>query len=416
MTERVALFRPEAVAFQRLRQAGAVVMLRPVATTLLFWSLAAIVVLAATFLFFAQYARKETVTGYLAPTSGVAKVLVARGGIVTAVHVREGDAVTSGQPLLTVAIDQTAADGRNVDADLLETLMRQKTALIEQTALQNGRAASERTRLAAQITGASDTIALLDKQIEVQTERIRLATTLVDSVEGLHGKGFITEVEYARRRESLLENTQTLDALRQQVAARRMEIAQATAALEQLPAAIGDKVQTLRNLLADAEQRLTEIEGRRAFVVRAPTAGRVSTLQAAAGRAVDPRQVQLSILPHDSVLHAELFVPARAIGFVRAGQEVRVLYDAFPYQHFGTHQGRVIAVARTMLAVADLPGPVAPKEPAYKVTVSLARQDVAAYGARVPLQPDMLLKADILLDRRSLLAWLLDPLLSARIS
>jgi membrane fusion protein len=151
-------------------------------------------------------------------------------------------------------------------------------------------------------------------------------------------------------------------------------------------------------------------------VVRAPIAGRISTLQAALGRSIDPRQSQLSILPQDSVLQAELFVPTQAIGFVRPGQQVRILYDAFPYQHFGTYGGRVAGVARTMLTGADLQGPLSLQQPAYKVTVVLNRQDVNAYGGRVPLQPDMLLKADILLDRRSLLAWLLDPPLSARVS
>jgi membrane fusion protein len=60
--------------------------------------------------------------------------------------------------------------------------------------------------------------------------------------------------------------------------------------------------------------------------------------------------------------------------------------------------------------------PVVLKEPAYKVTVILDRQDITAHGQRIPLQPDMLLKADVLLDRRPLLSWLLDPFLSARIS
>lgn len=416
MGARDTLFRPEAADYQQLRQAGSVVMLRPVATTVLFWCLAAIVALIAIFLFFAQYARKETVVGYLAPTAGVARVFVSRTGIVTAVHAREGKTVEAGQPLLTVAIDQTMADGKNVDAVLLDTLARQKAALLEQTAMQDGRAGSERTRLEAQIAGAREAITHLDAQIVAQAERIRLSANIVQSVEGLRGKGFISEIDYTRRRESLIENKQSLSALNQQIAARRAELAQATAALEQLPATISDKTQSLRNLVAETEQRLAEIDGRRAFVVRAPVAGRVSTMQAAVGRAVDPRQLQLSILPHDSVLQAELFVPARAIGFVRAGQEVRVLYDAFPYQHFGTYRGRVTGVARTMLSGTDLAGPVALKEPAYKVVVMLDRQDVDAYGAPVPLQPDMLLKADIMLDRRSLLTWLLDPLLSARVS
>ena len=318
--------------------------------------------------------------------------------------------------LLTVAIDQTAADGQNVDSVQLATLARQKAALREQIEMQEDRAVSERKRLEAQIAGAHDVIAFLEEQIAAQAERVRLVESLVDSVEGLRGKGYISEADYKRRRETFLESKQNLSALSQQLAGRRAELAQAAASLEQLPTMIAEKVQALRNLVADGEQRIAEIEGRRAFVVRAPIAGRISTLQAAVGRAIDPRQSQLSILPQDSLLQAELFVPTRAIGFVRPGQQVRVLYDAFPYQHFGTYGGRVAGVARTMLTSADLQGPLSLQQPAYKVTVVLNRQNVDAYGERVPLQPDMLLKADILLDRRSLLSWLLDPLLSARVS
>jgi membrane fusion protein len=416
VSERRALFRAEAIAFQSQGRSGEVVLLQPVATRLLFWGLVAVFGLILGFLVLAQYARKETVAGYLAPNAGIAKVFVPRAGTITAVHVREGQEVDEGAALLTVAVDQTTTDGQNVDAVQLAALGRQKNALAEQVALQEGRASSERRRLTAQLAGSREAIAHLEEQLAAQAERIRLAEGLVQSVVGLRQKGYISEVDYQRRREGLLESRQNLAALGQQLAGRRSELAQAEAALEQLPTTIAEKVQALRNLLADVDQRITEIEGRRGYVVRAPIKGRVSTLQAAVGRTIDPRQSQLSLLPHDSALQAELFVPAQAIGFVREGQAVRVLYDAFPHQRFGAYGGRVTGVARTMLAPSDLNGPVSLREPAYKVTVLLDRQDVTAYGQRVALQPDMLLKADILLDRRSFLAWLLDPLFSARIS
>ena len=413
---RPALFRSEAIDFQRLQQSGDVVLLQPVPAKLLFWALTVSFALIAVFLAVAQYARKETVVGYLAPTAGVAKVFAPRTGIITAVHVRDGETVEEGQPLLVVAIDQTTVDGQNVDAVLLETLHRQQAALLERIAMQEGRAASERRRLEAQIAGAQGQIAHLEEQIAVQRERAEIAGRLASAVEGLRASGNMAEADYQRRRDAHLESQLKLAALGQQLATRRAELAQSAASLEQLPTAIAEKVQALRGELAGAEQRIAEIEGRRAYVVRAPIAGRVSTLQAAIGRTADPQKPQLSLLPRDSMLEAELFVPTQAIGFVRAGQEVRILYDAFPYQRFGTFGGRVSRVARTMLTGADISAPVSLQQPAYKVTVVLDRQDVNAYGGRVPLQPDMLLKADILLERRPLFAWLLDPLLRARIS
>ena len=81
--------------------------------------------------------------------------------------------------------------------------------------------------------------------------------------------------------------------------------------------------------------------------------------------------MQLEILPADSPLQAELFIPARAIGFVEVGQDVRLLFDAFPYQRFGTYHGKIVKVSQTVLLDSDVSGPVKLQEPAYAATVAL---------------------------------------------
>jgi membrane fusion protein len=224
----------------------------------------------------------------------------------------------------------------------------------------------------------------------------------------------MAETEFKRRQLAALEQKQNLDALNQQLAERRNQLTQNRYSLEQLPTVMGDKIQTLHGQLAAAEQRMAEINGRRAYVLRAPAAGRVSTMQATVGQFADPRRLQMEVVPSDRVLEAQLFVPARAIGFVTTGQPVRILYDAFPYQQFGTYHGRITNVSQTILNANDASGPIGLKEPAYRVTATLDRQDIDASGKKVSLQADMLLRADIILEKRSLMNWFLDPLLSVR--
>jgi multidrug efflux pump subunit AcrA (membrane-fusion protein) len=89
-------------------------------------------------------------------------------------------------------------------------------------------------------------------------------------------------------------------------------------------------------------------------------------------------------------------------------------YEAFPYQQFGTYSGHVAKVSQTIVTSTDASGPLALKEPAYRVTATLDRPDIDAYGKPILLQPDMLLRADIILEKRSLVSWFLDPLLSVR--
>lgn len=420
MTQNVAqrppLFRQEAIEFQQHnRQWGRVVPLQPLSTRVMVWSVTTAVAAIVTFLFVAQYARKETVAGYLTPSSGTAKVFAPHQGAIGAVHVAQGQRVERGQPVLTVAVDHVAADGEDVAASILAALSRQRESLARQMAAEDRRAASERNRLIAQIHGFEVGLAQLVAQIGLQQQRVGVAERLLASAGQLSPKGLVSDAEQKRREEALLEQRSNLNALHQQATERRGQITEAQHALEQLPAVTGEKLQALGNEISAVDQRVAEVNGRRAYVVRAPIAGRVSSLQASVGRVADPRQMQLEIVPDGGVLHAELFVPPRAIGFVEVGQSVRLLYEAFPYQHYGTYRGRITAVSQTALSASDVTVPLKLAEPSYRVIVALERPDVDAYGKRVPLQPDMLLKADIILEKRTLVDWLLNPLLSARI-
>jgi len=152
------------------------------------------------------------------------------------------------------------------------------------------------------------------------------------------------------------------------------------------------------------------VNGRNAYIVRAPIGGRVSLLRASVGQLADPRRLQLQIVPGNSLLEAELFIPVRAIGFVEIGQDVRLLFDSFPYQRFGTYHGRIIKVSQTVVLASDVEAPVALKEPAYTATVRLDRPDIVANGKKIPLQPDMSLRADIILEKRTLVDWIFAPL------
>src|SRR5215210_8301988 len=127
MGARPSLFRSEAVDFQqRHRQWGDVASLQPLSTKVVAWFLAASAAVVASFLFVAQYSRKETAVGYLTPTTGTAKIFAPQRGTIKAVHVEQGSTIREGQPLLTIETDQIAADGIDVNASILNTLRSQK--------------------------------------------------------------------------------------------------------------------------------------------------------------------------------------------------------------------------------------------------------------------------------------------------
>jgi membrane fusion protein len=415
VVQRPSLFRPEAVDFQRHhREWGRVALLQPLSIKVTTWFVTMAMALIITFLFVGQYSRKETVVGYLTPTSGTSKVFVTQLGTIREIHVKEGQQVREGQTLLTIDTNQIAANGLDVNATMLETLRSQKDLLTRQITAEEQRAKSERERLTAIIDGLELERSQLQAQLKIQSERIRVEGELAASAAQLRKEGYMADADFKRRQVVLLEQKQNLNSLNQQLAARQNQHTEIRYSLQQLPTVMAGKIQGLRSELATTEQRIAEIGGRRAYIIRAPATGRVSMLQATVGQFADPRRLQMEIVPSESILQAELFVPTRAIGFVQPGQQVRVLYEAFPYQQFGTYSGRVLKISQTILTKSDTFGPIELKEPAYRITASLDRPDIDAYGKKIPLQADMLLRADIILEKRSLISWLLDPLLSVR--
>ena len=209
---------------------------------------------------------------------------------------------------------------------------------------------------------------------------------------------------------------QSAGALAKERLGKDLELSELQDKLRQLPITTGESVSRTEGDIAEIETRLKDVDRQRGYQLRAPIAGRISALQAWVGKSADPRLPVLSIVPDGGFLEADLLVPARAIGFVAGGQIVHISYDTFPFQQFGFAHGTVRSVSRTLLRPDEIVGPVPVREPSYLVEVALERQTIRAYGAELPLEPDLLLQADIVAERRNLISWLLDPLLSVWIA
>ena len=174
------------------------------------------------------------------------------------------------------------------------------------------------------------------------------------------------------------------------------------------------QVDQVSRQLSEIQEGLASAEARRETVIKAPVSGTVTNIAVAKGQSVPADTPLATMLPKGSGLHVELLVPSRAIGFVTKGQQVVLRYEAFPHERFGQYHGVVAEIGRNVWSPGDRIGPLTVKEPVYRVDVKLERQSVAALGNEIPLRPGMLVNADILLERRTLLEWLFEPVLQLR--
>ncbi|WP_198162043.1 HlyD family secretion protein [Sphingomonas sp. TDK1] len=403
------LFRAEAIKYA-YRLEGDVVITRAPSLTLITLLLAFIGCVLVTWVAVGRYARTEHVIGQVVTAGALSKVYAERPGRILWLGVKEGDYVRAGQALARVRVEQPLSDGSLPSDAHAASLGQQADAIRRQIVNEDARAAAEQVRLARLIKDLDEEKAQLGTQIEFQKAAVESTKRSFEVLGALGAKGFVSQTEQERRRQAWLGAAAQYQATVQQMSQLSERRGTAQAELSKLPGDHSTRDAEFRRSLADLDGRRIDAESARGFVITAPVGGRVTALQAVAGRTSDGRLPLLAIVPLDSRMEVTLFAPSRAIGLARVGQSVRLRYDAFPYQRFGTFSGRIIAISRSALAPEEVDSALKFGEPVYTLRVRLDQQRISAFGQDMPLEPGMTLQADIALDRRSFLDWLLEPI------
>ena len=411
-----SLFRPEALEHREREWLGSIQLIRPVSLAVLTALTLLVVAGVGAYLTLGEYTRKARVSGYLVPDRGVIRLVTPQAATVVESHVEEGRAVQRGDVLFVLAVGQATLSG-DTQATVLSSI-ESRTRSLQGAARQ--RSQLEQTQLAAidrQIGEMGREIESMKLESDLQRQRLLLAEQAQGQYESLRNDNFVSSAQVRTKAEEVLNVKAQLQGLVRQRAARLREIAALQSQRRELPLQTQSAQGAIDRDLAALAQQAAETEARQRIVVRAPQDGVVSGVLAAPGQTVTPAVALASLLPADAKLQAQLFAPSSAVGFVRANQQVQLRYQAFPYQKFGHQAGEVVQVSRSPLQASELAGLALPAslsasgEPLYRITVSLDRQSVAAYGQPQALSPGMQLEADVLLDRRRLIEWLFEPVL-----
>ncbi|MGN6268435.1 MAG: HlyD family secretion protein [Sphingomonas sp.] len=408
------LFRAEVHEQRRQRAFGRAVPLYAGDTLPMVAILLALVAGLALWLATGSYARSAMVTGWVVPDGPTARIRPAQAGTLIALDVHDGQRVRKGDRLGVVEIQSANDLARDPAAQSLDIVARQRAEIGRQRALAEQGNGEDARRLAAAAGQLRIRLAATDRQIALQRSRVTSSQRSLAILGDAHAKKYISEIDYQAQRRQHLDEEARLQALIVDRAALQSQLDDTAAQRARLPVDLGEKLADLNSSDMQLAQRRLDIEGASTIVLTAPIDGQVTALQARVGQSVGPDRPVLYLLGGGATMAAELYAPSRAIGFARAGQRVRVMYDAFPYQQFGSFTGTITAISHTALAPDEIEAPIKLAEPAYRLRVRLDAQAVQAFGGIYPVQPGMTLKANVILEKQSFWGWLMEPINAVR--
>lgn len=411
------LFRSAAVNARRTQWLGPVLLVSPISYTVYALLALAAVVLLSSFVIFGQYTRRVTLNGWLVPAQGMVRVFAQQPGVVTAIKVREGTVVDKGAPLIELSAERQSAAFGATQAEITRLLQSRRTLLQNEISQQELLSRQQAASLATRLDAIRAEIEQFNREIALQQSRTEIAKSTTEKLREVTRIGAVSQVEVERQFENELEQRGRLRQLERTRTERQRELVTLKAELEDLPIKTRTTLANLSRDIRALEQELAESEARREVIIVAPQAGTVTAIQAETGGHATTATNLLSIVPSGSPLEAHLFANSKAVGFIRGGQQVQLRYQAFPYQKFGHALGEVLSVSRTSISPSEVPTHLAGltslvgrEEAIYRVTVRPLSQTINAYGTAQPLQPGMQLESDVLLEKRPLWEWALEPL------
>ena len=408
------LFRQEAIDALREKFLGEATIARP----LPFWVLTLLGLVAAGMMIavavWGQYTRRERAEGFLQLDVGAAKVSFTDSGRVAELLVKEGQEVKEGVPMARIALERAISAPAATGAAVAGELTQRRGSLEKEQGQMRELAEQQLQQVRKKATDLQNEIAQVVTEIKLQTQRLTSAKADALRWADLAKQKFASEVAARQKQDDATDQEIRVQALKRQKLSLERDLSNAKLEEPSIVLRARAQQEQVNRQISELQQSMVIEEAKRETIIKAPITGIVTNITVSNGQSVTADAAFATILPVGSKLQVELLVPTRAIGFVTKGKEVSLRYEAFPYERFGQYRGVIADVSQTVWSPGEKVGPLVVREPAYRITAKLDRQTVEAMGQEIPLRSGMLVNADILLEKRSLLEWIFEPVLQLR--
>lgn len=424
-------------------------------------TLSAIFCVAVAWASLSQIDIVASAPGKIIAAGGTKIIQPLEAGIVRAIHVSEGQLVRAGEVLVELDPTINESDRNHAQADLVAVqleIARLKASLADDnhpfdgfhppagaTALQ---VKTQRDYLLRQTTEHRSKIQALERQLDQKlAERDTIQATVaklsaivpivqqrVDIRKVSSDQEYTSKFQYLEMLQLLVEQQQELMVQRSRLLETVANIAGLTESKTQ---AVAEFHRTLHGQLAEAERKaqglsydLAKSEQRiNAQYLRAPLDGSVQQLVIhTVGGVVTPAQVLMAVVPSNSRLEVETMILNRDVGFVLANQQAEIKVDTFNFTKYGLIQGKVLSVSQDAVVREkphdkagdkSLGAESASSEPrgqelSFAARISLDQSEMLIDGRKINLTPGMAVTVEIKTGARSVMGYLLSPILRYR--
>jgi len=390
----------------------------------------------------ANYAVIDEVTkgdGKAIPSSKIQKIQNLEGGIVSELFVKEGQIVEAGAPLIRLDDTRFASNVGETEADRLSMLLRVERLSAEvddrplnfaadvlkavpvQAASEESLYTSRRQQLHDEIGGLQEQLIQRQQELREFTskqsqyrQQLSMQRQEINMSEPLVAQGAVSPVEVLRLRRAEVETRGQLDAT-------TLAIPRAESAIKEVQRKIDETRGKFRSeALTQLNEARTDLNKAQATgkaledrvsrtLVASPVRGIVNKLLVnTIGGVIQPGSDLVEIVPLDDTLLVEAKIRPQDIAFLHPGQEATVKFTAYDYTIYGGLKAKLEQIGADTITDEDK------KTTYYIIKLRTDRSHLGTDEKPLLIIPGMVASVDIITGKKSVLSYLLKPIIRAR--
>lgn len=401
---------------------------------IILWAIMLLLFAAIAWACWGQIDITASAQGKLVPGSKVKVIQPLNAGVITKIHVQEGQKVQAGEVLLTLDGTITEAELERLTlelssvkqdiqrTELLEQRLSGKTntedvqqlSLPQQQSLNSSWLEYQARQLSAlrqidKLHAEANTTKLSIARIE---KTLPLIAEQADSVQKLLEKSLASRSQYLEVELNRINQAESLNieqAKQQQLVAAIREAEQQQQVIKaEFQRQLSDALNQYHRDASTLAQELVKAQNTNSQQqILSPTAGTVEQLALTTiGGVVTPAQELMRVVPQDQELVVEAWLLNKDIGFVEIGQSAEIKLESFEFTKYGVIDGVIQDISTDAVEMENV-GLVFP------LKVSLKQHSIKAGGKTIPLGSGMAVTVEIKTGQRRIIEFLLSPIIKS---
>ena len=371
-------------------------------------------------LWLGKFSKTETARGIVASSQGFSRLDAPRAGFIKQVYVAQGDHVAAGTAIYLLGIGELNAGGDSAVASEMKALLLSRGNQTTEIERATGFIGTAREQQEAMAKDLKELNGALDGQEKSIQDALTQSRQKLARIKELVRQGYATRDMQDSYERTYFEYERQFTEVKLKRVEYKRQAADKQRELATLIAEKQSQASRASNEINSIDARIGHLKTESVLQVQAQSAGEVLAVTGKVGDSVEAGQFVAAVGEVNAEPLIVLDAPARATGLVKVGQKVVLKYDAFPFKTFGIQHGTITSISsaaiRSPATEGDSgldPRPVS-RQSLYRIEVRPDSDEIEAYGEKKKIALGSTLSADIIVEKRRLIDWVLDPIRAMR--